>query len=143
MPDPTIGLVLGGGSLLSQVGRELTTAVERQLAPFGLTAQQAALLLNAAPGTSSPSQLAKQLGTDTAGMTRLLDRLQDKGFLQRTRHEDDRRAVVVELTPHGLSLVPKLPPIFGKITKRLFTGFTAAEITTLTGLLRRMLDNLA
>jgi hypothetical protein len=43
-----IGLVLGGGSLLHQVGRELATAVERQLAPYEVTAQQAALLLHAA-----------------------------------------------------------------------------------------------
>ena len=141
--DPAqTGLVLGGGALLNQVGRALNTAAERLLAPLGLTAQQAALLLHAAARARSPSQLTELLGTDTAGMTRLLDRLQDKGLLRRTRHQVDRRSIVIELTPRGRAMVPKLPPIFGRISTQVFTGFSAEEITQVTDLLHRMLDNL-
>ncbi|WP_214105422.1 MarR family winged helix-turn-helix transcriptional regulator [Acrocarpospora catenulata] len=137
-----IGLVLGGGSLLHQVGRELGTALERQLAPHGITAQQAALLLHAGRQASGPSQLMALLGTDTAGMTKLLDRLEDKGLLQRRRHPQDRRAVIIELTEQGSALVPVLPPIFGRVTGRLLTGFTADEVGQLTAMLQRMLTNL-
>jgi hypothetical protein len=77
--DVPIRLVLGGGSLIHRVSRELRTALEAQLAPFGVTAQQAGLLLRSARQEISPNQLAPLLGTDTAGMTRLLDRLEDKG----------------------------------------------------------------
>ena len=68
--------------LIHQVSRELTNALERRLAPHGLTAQQAALLINAARGETSPKRLAPLLGTDTAGMTRLLDRLEAKGLVE-------------------------------------------------------------
>lgn len=136
-------LMLGGGSLLNQVGRDFNTMVERQLAPLGLTAQQAALLLHAARQIRTPSQLKRQLGTDTAGMTRLLDRLVDKGLLRRIQHPDDRRSIVIELTADGQALVPRLPPIFGRASRQLLHGFTADEITQLTGMLTRMLTNLA
>lgn len=139
----SIELMLGGGSLLNQVGRDLNTIVERQLAPLGLTSQQAALLLQASREIRTPSQLKQQLGTDTAGMTRLLDRLVDKGLLRRIQHPDDRRSIIIELTADGQALVPRLPPIFGRASRQLFHGFTADEITQMTGMLTRMLTNLA
>ena len=138
----SFGLILGGGAVLSQVARELTTAVERELAPLGLTAQQAALLLHASRGAQSPRQLRRELGTDTAGMTRLVDRLAEKGLLVRQRHPEDRRAIVLELTPAGSALVPRLPPIFGGVSQRVFAGLSTAELAQVTGLLQRMLDNL-
>jgi DNA-binding MarR family transcriptional regulator len=137
-----IELLLGGGSLIHQVGRELDTALGRQLAPLGLTAQQAALLLWSARQESSPSQLVTLLGTDTAGVSRLLDRLETKGLIRRRKHPDDRRSVVIELTGQGYTLVPRLPPIFGRISMRLLAGFSAEEVQQLTTLLERMLGNL-
>jgi len=142
-PQVPIGLVLGGGSLLNQVARELSTTLERQLAPLDVTAQQAALLLHAAREESSPNRLAAALGTDTAGMTRLLDRLEDKGLTTRRRHPGDRRSVIVELTGKGKALLPRLAPGFGRVTRQLLAGFSTEEIDELTGLLGRMLDNLA
>src|SRR5215471_16712226 len=140
--DVPFGLVLGGGSLLNQVGRELRTAVDAQLAPLGLTAQQASLLTLAARRPTSPNELLEEVGVDTAGMTRLLDRLAAKGLVERARHPDDRRSVVIELTPAGRALVPLLPPVFGRVTKALLAGFSAPEIEQLSAMLLRILANL-
>ncbi|MEV0269148.1 MarR family transcriptional regulator [Hamadaea sp. NPDC050747] len=141
--DAPAGLVLGGGSLLNQVGRELTTTTERLLAPLGLTSQQAALLLHASRGDApGPSALRAALGTDTAGMTRLLDRLEDKGLLRRVRHPSDRRAVVIELTDAGRALLPRIPPVFGQVSRQVFAGFSASEVGVMTAMLQRMLTNL-
>jgi DNA-binding MarR family transcriptional regulator len=142
MTDTPIALVLGGGSLLSLVGRELNTALERRFATYDVTAQQAALLLHAATGPISPNRLAVALGTDTAGTTRLLDRLVAKGLVQRTRHPEDRRSILVEVTAAGRAVLPHLPPVFGQVTRVLLAGFSAGEIEQLSGMLRRMLTNL-
>jgi DNA-binding MarR family transcriptional regulator len=141
--DSTFALALGGGSLLNLLTRELRTLVETQLAPLGLTSQQAALLLMAGRSASSPAQVAAEIGTDTAGMTRLLDRLERKGLVRRTRHPDDRRSVVIEVTEQGRALVPKLPPIFGRVSQQLFQGFSADELEQLIALLRRVRTNLS
>jgi DNA-binding MarR family transcriptional regulator len=139
---PPPGLVLGGGSLLNQVGRELATAMDRRLAPAGITAQQAALLLHASRGQRTPSQLMTLLGTDTAGMTKLLDRLAAKGLIERERHPTDRRAVLIALTGQGRALLPRIRPAFGHVTGQLLAGFTHEETLQLTGMLERMLGNL-
>jgi DNA-binding MarR family transcriptional regulator len=139
---PEIIKVLGGGSLLHQVVREVNTKLDRRFASFGVTTQQAALLLSAAGGGSSPGQLMTVVGTDTAGMTKLLDRLEAKGLVKRCPNPDDRRSVLVEPTEGGLSLVPELQPVFGEVTTQLFEGFSDSEIASFTSLLRRMRENL-
>jgi DNA-binding MarR family transcriptional regulator len=140
---PQLIQVLGGGSLLHQVARDVTTSLDRRLAPFGLTTQQAALLHNASTGEASPGQLMEAVGTDTAGMTRLLDRLEGKGLLRRRPNPDDRRSVLVELTEQGLALLPEIIPVFGEVAGQLFEGFSDDEAAAFTSFLRRMLGNLA
>ena len=134
--------VLSGGSLLHQVARDVTTCLDRRLAPYDVTTQQAALLHNAASGEASPGQLMEAVGTDTAGMTRLLDRLEAKGLLLRRPNPGDRRSVLVHPTERGLALIPDIAPVFGEVAGQLFEGFSDEEVATFTSYLRRMHDNL-
>jgi hypothetical protein len=63
-----------------KLGRDLRTLIDRELARHGITTQQAAVMLvSRLVGACSPGHLADPLGTDTAGMTRLVDRLEAKG----------------------------------------------------------------
>src|SRR5690242_12559632 len=105
-PSAKLALALGGGSALSQVAKDLGTALDRAFADLDLTAQQAALLMHAGRSVSTPSALMTRLGTDTAGMTKLLDRLEAKGLLLRRRSAEDRRSVLIELTDAGKRLAP-------------------------------------
>jgi amidase len=129
------------GSLVHLLARDLTTALDRQLAPLGVTTQQAALLGLAGTGVR-PSELMEALGTDTAGMTRLLDRLEAKGLITRAPNPADRRSVIIEPTAAGFQLIPKLHPVVAQVNNQIFEGFTDGEIDTLTQNLRRMRENL-
>lgn len=135
--------VLGAGSLLHRAAHDLATALDRQFAPLGVTAQQAALLLHASRQKNSPSQLMSLLGTDTAGMTKLADRLEAKHLIERHPNPHDRRSVLITLTPDGQALVPQVAPVFGRVTRELFNGFSSDEIGALTTMLERMRGNLA
>jgi DNA-binding MarR family transcriptional regulator len=129
-------------ALIFQLSRHLATTLDRHLTPFNITGQQAALLLRSCVAPhSTPTQLAPWLGTDNAGMTRLLDRLEAKGLVQRRTNPLDRRAIVVELTPAGRALVPRLVPVFGAVFSQLLDGFTVDELHRLQSSLCRMLDN--
>ena len=134
--------VLGGASLLHQLARDVTTQLDRRLAPLGITTQQAALLHNAASGGASPSQLMEAVGTDTAGMSKLLDRLEAKGLIERRPNPSDRRSVMIEPTERGQALVPELTPVFSQVARQLFDGFSDSEVENLTSSLRRMGENL-
>src|ERR1700728_2275629 len=107
--------VLGRASLLHQLSRDVTTKLERPLEHLCVTTQHAALLHNAASGGASPGQLMEAVGTDTAGMTKLLDRLAAKGLVERRPNPSDRRSVVIEATERGLALVPELSPVFSEV----------------------------
>ena len=136
------GLDQGIASLVFHLSRHLATALERRVAPFDVTAQQAALLIRASTTRdASPSRLASGLGTDNAGITRLLDRLEAKGLVARRTSPTDRRAIVIEPTDAGRALVPQLLPAFRGVTAQLLAGFSVQEAAVLQAMLRRLLSN--
>jgi DNA-binding MarR family transcriptional regulator len=59
------------------------------------------------PYEMAPTKLSKVLVRSTGGMTQILDRLEREGHVRRTPSPDDRRKVIVGLTPQGLRLVKR------------------------------------
>ena len=128
--------------LIFHLARHLAITMDRQMAPFNLTGQQGALLLRScATPDATPTQLASSLGTDNAGITRLLDRLEAKALVVRRMSATDRRAIVIEPTAAGRALVPQLLPAVHGVTAQLLDGFAADELPALQSVLRRLLDN--
>ncbi|MFE3542669.1 MarR family winged helix-turn-helix transcriptional regulator [Nocardia sp. NPDC059177] len=126
-------------SLLHASARELSRSLDRELATHGVTAQQAALLINLAGGENSPKRLATALDIDTGGATRLIDRLEAKDLLRRRPGVEDRRAVVLELTESGRELTPMLTPAFAAVAASFFLGSADAEVRGVGHLLKRAL----
>jgi len=52
-------------------------------------------------GPLGPTELAARLHLHTGAVTALLDRLSDRGYLQRQPHPTDRRKLIVTLTAKG------------------------------------------
>ncbi len=65
------------------------------------------MLLNVLSGTEActPAAIAEQLGVDRSGVTRLLDRLEAKGYVEREHDKLDRRSVKLHLTSKGKQLM--------------------------------------
>lgn len=57
------------------------------------------------------SELARGMYLHPATMVGLLDRLEVKGLVRRTRSDKDRRVVYIDLTEQGLELVEKSPEV--------------------------------
>ncbi len=129
-------------TLVFHLGRELRTALDRRLTNHGLTSQQAALLLlSRLLREPNPIKLAGRLGTDTAGMTRLMDRLESKGLIFRKVNPDDRRSIVIALGPRSRHVLPRLIPEFRHVEDGLLDGFNKTEVEHLGSMLRRLLKN--
>ena len=126
-----------------KLGRDLRTAIDRELAPLGITTQQAALLLVARlHGGRGAAHLADPLGTDTAGMTRLLDRLEAKGLVTRHASPLDRRSLVIAPTEAGKALIPELISAFRRANDNLLQGVAGEEIEQFWSTIRRLRANL-
>ena len=124
------------------LSRDLRAAMERELSGHGITAQQAAVILVARlHGERGLAQLAEPLGTDTAGMTRLVDRLEAKGLVCRQSSPTDRRAVVIKLTAAGQALVPDLRDAFRRVHEALVEGMDEPEPERFRTTLRRLRGN--
>jgi DNA-binding MarR family transcriptional regulator len=74
-------------------------------------------------------------------MSRLLDRLEAKGIIERVRDDLDRRQVNVELTPKGSALYPQMMEVITRVYGRFLDGFSPAEAAQLQVLLQRLLSN--
>jgi DNA-binding MarR family transcriptional regulator len=67
------------------------------------------LLANAAP--LRVSELARRMYLHPATVVGILDRLEAKGLITRTRSREDRRAVEINLTPPGKEVVASAPEV--------------------------------
>ncbi|MBX3608323.1 MAG: MarR family transcriptional regulator [Hydrogenophaga sp.] len=120
----------------------MSTEVERGMAPLGLTdAQWLPLFKLHRAQASTSSEVARECRIDAGATTRLLDRLAEKGFVQRNRSAEDRRVVNLELTPEGAATAEQIPAVLCQVQNELLRGFTQDEVDTLKALLERMLDN--
>lgn len=135
--------VFPGRLLLGQVLSAILEAHDRALAPFGITTRQGIALMNCARGeANTPVELAMLNGLDVSSMSRMLDRLEKKGLLSRSRAKEDRRKVIVRVTPRGRALVRKVTPAAARVAARTWQGVTERERQTLRDIVRKILGNL-
>lgn len=73
--------------------------------------------------------------THDPDITRLLDRMENRGLITRERQKDDRRVVKTRITPHGLALLKPLDQPMRDLHKRQFRHMAAARLKTLYDLL--------
>ncbi|QHE85530.1 MarR family winged helix-turn-helix transcriptional regulator [Hydrogenophaga sp. BPS33] len=129
------------GYLLKRVLMSIVYQADKRLCLHDLTtAQWAPLMKLRMQGTSTVAELARWSQIDAGAMTRLLDRLEKKGLCKRARSTEDRRVVMVELTPEGEAAMEHVPAVFADVMNQHLAGFTKTEWTALLGYLRRMLE---
>jgi DNA-binding MarR family transcriptional regulator len=130
------------GSLCFLISKDLRTALDRGLAPFQLRAQQAVVLIRCCSQSGAkPSQLAAAVGTDTAGITGLIDHLENHGLVIRRASPSDRRTLIVEPTKAGQSMVPRICDLFQTVNSQLLVGFSKTEGAGLERMLQRLRKN--
>lgn len=61
-------------------------------------------------GPLPPSHIAKHILVKSSTVTGIIDRLEQKGLVKRTRNSPDRRVVTIELTESGNTLAQNAPP---------------------------------
>src|SRR3981189_194083 len=134
----------GIGHLLHRVRTEILAAVDRelaadeQLAAMEVTSAQFIILATLSMGLAkSASDLCKGISYDAGAMTRMIDRLEEKGLLRRSRCPNDRRLVNLELTEKGSLALPQMRRIAMRVLNRFLDGFTKAEARQLESFLIR------
>ncbi|MCW5962812.1 MAG: MarR family transcriptional regulator [Bryobacterales bacterium] len=84
------------------------------LEPFGVTLQQynvMRILRGAGPQGLPTLSIGQRLIEEAPGITRLLDRMEVRGWVLRVRCERDRRVVYATITDNGLELLTAIDPL--------------------------------
>jgi len=130
------------GYLVTRVRASIFAGVDRELAPWGISAAQGSILIYIAHGRGDrAADIARDYDYDTGSMTRMVARLAAKRLLRRVPDENDRRVVRLELTAAGRKLTEQMAAMAVKVLNQHLRGFTRAELDQLKALLSRMLDS--
>ncbi|MPQ83323.1 MarR family transcriptional regulator [Pseudomonas sp. MAFF 730085] len=129
-----LGLLLGRAALLKD------RIIDTHMEPHGVTAAQFKVLIIIAQfDINTPAELCRNLSLDSGSMTRMLDRLEQKGLLARKRSEQDRRQVQLVLTEDGQRLADMLPNIGAQSMNELAGALEPGELQTLEAILTKIL----
>lgn len=141
---------LDQGILHGLLGRQLRVTylavfrtIEEQLAHFGITPQQFALLVivERNPGARQ-TLIAKARGLDKSTLVPMIDRLERDGLLERRPLASDRRIRAIWITEHGRKVLEQAIPIVQKGDDLLRTHLSDGEIAELLRLMQKVRDGL-
>ena len=113
---------------------------EALFAEWGLTAQQYNVLrlLQASQPEPMPTlSIAGKLVSRAPDITRMLDKLEESGLIERTRSATDRRAVLVSITPSGNVVLGEIVDKLKDCHEQQLGHLSATELRSLTQLLRK------
>ena len=123
----------------------MTQLLTDLLKPSGLSSTQYTVLL-ILRGSSGKGPCCREIGerlvTRDPDVTRLIDRLEKRDLLLRTRDKDDRRVVTIQLTPAGMALVNELDEPIEKWNRKLMRNISGADTKILIDLLERFREGL-
>lgn len=132
------------GLLFRQVRDAMWARMELELGSAGLdlTFSQFITLKKLASGTASVTDLARAADLNPGAMTRLLDKLEAKGLIERVADPTDRRALHIHLTDAGASIWHEMDQCGRRVRDRALQGMDEATRLQMTRLLEQVRDNL-
>jgi DNA-binding MarR family transcriptional regulator len=89
-------------------------------------------------GAPRMSELAAWLTLSRGGITKLVDRLEDAGYLKRVACSEDRRSLQAELTPAGERMLEEMRETYATEVGRHLSRLSADEAKLLTAALERV-----
>jgi DNA-binding MarR family transcriptional regulator len=118
---------------------------DRSLAEYGITGTQLNILmtLNAFDNEGlSQQELSQKLVVTKSNVVGLIDRLEDKGFVERRAHAEDRRYNVLFLTNKGLKLVRIIEGVYLAKVDQMIGGLRKEEKQAVLSSLETVRDNI-
>lgn len=128
---------------LARLRTHLAREIDKTLAGHGLNSASfdvlATLRRSGPPYQLSPGDLIATTMVSSGTMTNRLDQLEKAGLIERSHNPDDRRSVIIALTPKGSALVDEAVTSHVANQHRLLENLSADERAALDGLLRKFL----
>jgi DNA-binding MarR family transcriptional regulator len=127
------------GYLLRVAFLRAATLAAREFGEDGHPRDAAVIATLEAYGPLSQQQLANGLNVNRTAMVKLIDGLEARGFVERVRNPDDRRAYALHATPAGVESMAEMLPRMARAEAELTAMLSSAEHQRLNALLRPLI----
>src|SRR5215211_5095376 len=129
---------------IGETAHALRKAFGRRAANLGVTGAQWKVLfrLTLHPGLRQV-ELADMLDIEAITLSRIVDRLEEAGCVERVADPTDRRAWRLQVTEKAKPLVAKLRAVGSELVEDAFAGLDPEEIARVREVLARVRENIA
>jgi MarR family transcriptional repressor of emrRAB len=127
--------------LLMHMGREVAATFDQKIRPFGLAEAEFRVLttlFSQPDGVAHPGDLCSRAAQSPANMSRICDALVGRDLITRVLSDQDRRRMVLRITPQGEELVRQLLPKMFAPLRGMLVEFPEAEQRQLIAQLKRL-----
>ena len=132
------------GSLLGYCDHQARTLMGRLLRQYDVSPTQCRTLnfLHRQTGEVNQKMLEQFLMVKASTVNGIVDRLEEKGFLQRTASIWDGRCRILVLTERGRQFTDDFTAVIGQVNHQMEEGFSPEELEALKSYLLRVAHNL-
>lgn len=120
-------------AMLKDVSTKFESLRDAVCAPYGLSSTQAILILDVYhnPNHTKVTDICKRLNKSTNTISPLINRLCEKGYLEKTQNESDNRVFYVNLTAKSKAITDKISIDIEDYTNPVFEQLSDDEVKTI------------
>jgi DNA-binding MarR family transcriptional regulator len=132
------------GRLMSKIGRSFMEKLHESLSHLDLERSYYPLLIiEAANGTLTQNQLARELSCDKVQVVRIIDYLSSTGYVERAMDPRDRRKYNLLLTEKAIKFLPDIKKAIEDATAAALNNIATDKVNELYPLLHHIEKNLS
>jgi len=133
-----LGVLIAAARVIEPWARFLSTTTQLTTNQYNVLR----ILRGSHPAKLACSDIAERMIDRDPDITRLVDRLETRGLVKRTRSRQDRRVVEVSISDKGLALVRGLDAHVQRMPKALLGHLGVERLRQLGGLLEAVISDL-
>jgi len=131
------------GMLTNKINKKLMHYLNTKLVKFHLTTEQWAVLMRLSKQNKiSQKQLADISGKDQSTLTRIIDILERKKFIERHSSQEDRRSLVIHITEDGLSTCKSVTPFLEDTFNDILNGISYEKLKIFSEVFLKIDENI-
>lgn len=130
--------------LLNRLAARISRRLAREYGErFGITIAEWRVLAHLAGSEGiSVRDIEARVDLDRSKVSRAVNRLESKGYVDKLRNTDDQRLLILSLTPAGRGLFERIAPVALDFERRLLDGLSAGEREALFAAIDKLFDRL-
>ncbi|MBU3216049.1 MarR family transcriptional regulator [Clostridium estertheticum] len=117
------------GMLSNKINKKLIHYLNSKLEKFNITTEQWLVLVKLSKQNKiSQKNLAEVSSKDQSTLTRIIDILERKNFIERHPNKEDRRSIAIHITADGLGTCKKVTPFLEDIFNDILKGISYEKL---------------